>query len=228
MAEVLQKRCDRQHEHQALVGGRCAAAAFYALGLIRAIIKGIRKTKNTMKAKEGKKKLINSTKVTGDKEVGVEVSGLKVSSIKKSGVGHVEIIWDDSNLKAEYKDECTGDILPPKLIKEAIIEELSYFNGRVLEVCTKDEMHKYKDPKLVRSPWVLCSKGDHQEPDVRARMVACEVNHEGTREEAFYAGTPPLEAENILCHARVCFKSNQGRCALETVICRCAQGLFQW
>ena len=110
--------------------------------------------------------MINSSKVTGDKEVEVEVSGLKVSSIKKSAGGHVEMIWDDSNFKAEYKDECTGDILPPKLIKEAIIEELSYFNGRVWELCTKDEMHKYNDPKLVSSRWVLCNKSDSQEPDV--------------------------------------------------------------
>ena len=165
-----------------------------------AIIKGIRKTENAMKAKEGMNQLISSTKVTGDKEVEVEVSGLKVSSIKKSAGGHVETIWDDSNFKVEYKDECTGDILPPKLIKEAIIEELSCFSGRVWEVCTKDEMHKYKDPKLVRSRWVLCNKGDHQEPDVRARLVACEVNHKGTREEAFHASTPPLEANTIVFH----------------------------
>ena len=92
---MLQKRCDRQHEHQALVGGRCAAAAFYPLCLIRTIIKGIRKTNNVMRAKEGKKKLINSTGVRDDKEVEVEVSGLKVSSIKKSAGGHVEVICDD-------------------------------------------------------------------------------------------------------------------------------------
>ena len=52
MAEMLQKRCDRQHEHQALVGGPCAAAAFYPLGLICAIITGIRETKNAMRAKK--------------------------------------------------------------------------------------------------------------------------------------------------------------------------------
>ena len=50
---------------------------------------------------------------------------MKVSSIKKSAGGHVEEIWDDSNFKAGYKDECTGDILLQKLIKEAIIEKLS-------------------------------------------------------------------------------------------------------
>ena len=101
MAEMLQKRCERQHEHQALVGGRIAAAAFYPLGLKRAIIKGIRKTKNARRAKEGEKKLINSTEVEGDKEVEVDISSFKVSPIKKSAGGHAEVIWEDSNFKAE-------------------------------------------------------------------------------------------------------------------------------
>ena len=78
-----------------------------------------------MRAKEGKTKLINLTKVQGDNGVEVKVSGLKVSSIKKFAGGHVEVIWDDSNFKDEYKDECTGDILPLELIIEAIIEELT-------------------------------------------------------------------------------------------------------
>ena len=47
---------------------------------------------------------------------------------------------------------------------------------------------------------MLCNKGDHQEPYVRARLVACGLNHKGTREEAFYASAPPLEAKNILFH----------------------------
>ena len=34
-------------------------------------------------------------------------------------------------------------------------------------------------------------------PDVRARLVACEVNH-GTKDDAFYAATPPLEAKKLL------------------------------
>jgi hypothetical protein len=44
MAEGLDKRCDRSHRHQHLVGGRAAAAAFYPLPLVRAILRGIRAT----------------------------------------------------------------------------------------------------------------------------------------------------------------------------------------
>ena len=45
--------------------------------------------------------------------------------------------------------------------------------------------------KVVRTRWVLCNKGDDIEPDVRARLVACEVNHGGDAGGAFYASTPP-------------------------------------
>ena len=40
--------------------------------------------------------------------------------------------------------------------------------------------------------------GDAQSPDIRARLVACEVNHDGTREDSYFASTPPLEAKRML------------------------------
>ena len=46
MSKLLQKRCKKDHKHQPLVSGRCAAAAFYPARLIRTIIKGIRATKD--------------------------------------------------------------------------------------------------------------------------------------------------------------------------------------
>ena len=42
----------------------------------------------------------------------------------------------------------------------------------------------------------MCNKGDLQNPDVRARLVACEVNDH--KSDAFFAGTPPLEAKKLL------------------------------
>ena len=58
-------------------------------------------------------------------------------------------------------------------------------------------MSKFKDAKLVRCRWVLCNKGDATTPDVRARLVACEVNH-GSKDDKFYASTPPLESKKML------------------------------
>ena len=52
--------------------------------------------------------------------------------------------------------------------------------------------------ELVRSKWVMANKGDSKEPDVRARLVGCEVNKGGEKVDAFYATTPPLETKHIL------------------------------
>ena len=46
--------------------------------------------------------------------------------------------------------------------------------------------------------WVMANKGDSSEPDVRARLVGCEVNKGGEKESAFHASTPPLEAKKML------------------------------
>ena len=37
----------------------------------------------------------------------------------------------------------------------------------------------------------MASKGDSKEPDVRARLVGCEVNKGGEKVDAFDASTPP-------------------------------------
>ena len=44
----------------------------------------------------------------------------------------------------------------------------------------------------------MANKGDSKEPDVRARLVGCEINKGGEKVDALYASTPPCEAKNIL------------------------------
>ena len=59
-------------------------------------------------------------------------------------------------------------------------------------------MKTVPDYILVRSRWVMANKCDSKEPDVRARLVGCEVNKGGEKVDAFYDSTPPLEANSIL------------------------------
>ena len=99
--------------------------------------------------------------------------------------------------KARYIDEYTGKVLDTHMIQSAIMEELDYFNDREWEVETKEDMLKNPDHLLVRSRWVSCNKGDAMNPDIRARLVACEVNR-GDKHDAFSAPTPPLEAKKML------------------------------
>ena len=44
MLECLSKRCSGKHQHQALMGGKAAAAAYYPLDLITEILRGMRNT----------------------------------------------------------------------------------------------------------------------------------------------------------------------------------------
>ena len=215
MAKMLQKRCPKIHQHQQLVGGRCANAAFYPLGLIKAILRGIRNTAiadgmSTAGSSEGAT-AIKAMQLSSDEVMAIMNSSNKPgqipyansvvapqSSARLSTGGKIPIAYTSDHFKGQYLDEYTGEVLPEALIRAAIVEELNYFNERVWELTTKDEMHKYKDFIFVRSRWVNCNKGDSEDPDCRARLVACEVNKTGEKNDLFYASTPPLEAKKAM------------------------------
>ena len=95
-----------------------------------------------------------------------------------------------------YSDEYTGEVLPTDKVREAIRDELQYFCQTVWRGCSMAEAHSVQDGKIIPSRWVLCNKGDAEHPDVRARLVGCEVNT--YKDDSFYASTPPLESKRML------------------------------
>ena len=121
----------------------------------------------------------------------------KVDSVPKMKGGKLPVIFKEQNFKKRYVDEYTGEELPPPLIRAAIEDELMYFNSKVWQVCSKAEMEQVPDHILVRCRWVLCNKGDTARPDVRARLVATEINKDGPIAH-FAASTPPLEGKKAL------------------------------
>ena len=56
------------------------------------------------------------------------------------GGGKKEKIRLDSNFKDKYVDEYTGEIPNPELFHEAIVNELSYFNGKVWQLTSAKEV----------------------------------------------------------------------------------------
>ena len=218
MAAELGQRCDRSHVHQQLVGGRAANAAFYPLGLIRAILNGIRNTALAEGASEGIHKdqrvAINAMKHCALEQATIDAvmnsdgrpgqiqfeasTVAPASAVKMVKGGMLPVSYTSDHFKPKYLDEYTGEILPDKLIHSAIVEELNYFNERVWEITTKSEMNQCADHIFVRSRWVMCNKGDSAEPDCRARLVACEVNKTGEKNDLFHASTPPLEAKKAM------------------------------
>ena len=108
------------------------------------------------------------------------------------------VTYSSENLLARYLDEYTGEVLDPELIFTAIREELDYFNYRVWQLELKSDMMQKPDSVFVRSRWVMCNKGDLRNPDVRARLVACEIHKGGEKPDAFFASAPPLQAKKCL------------------------------
>ena len=145
------------------------------------------------------------------------------SSVPKVNGGVVPIQYDQKNFKDRYFDEYTGEILAPHLIRPAVEDELNYFNSKVWQLSTTEEMEKVPGHILVRSRWVLCNKGDAESPDVRARLEACELN-KGDRNDAFSASTPSgREARSII---PLYFRAQEKRKASEDKLCRHSQSLF--
>ena len=92
-----------------------------------------------------------------------------------------------------YRDDLTGQLLPPDLVRAARAKELEYFNAK--EVWLKRPVGEArrvtgKPPISVR--WVDVNKGENQCPNIRSRLVARQIRQAG--EDAIFAPTPPLEA----------------------------------
>ena len=199
MAEGLDKRCDRSHRHQHLVGGRAAAAAFYPLPLVRAILRGIRATADAERFRdEGKAERLEYAHAMASTQGSVPPEGgdeFPSSHITRTNGGKVKVDYTDDSFRPRYIDEYTGEVLTPSLIRAAIVEELNYFNDNQiwqLEVLSK--VKASAEAVRVRTRWVLCNKGDASNPDMRARLVACEVNKTG-KKDAFDASTPPGKSQ---------------------------------
>ena len=66
-----------------------------------------------------------------------------------------------------------------------------------------------RDNQNIPSRWVLCNKGDAEHPDVRARLVGCEINT--YKDDSLYASTPPLEAKRKLLSECATHGRNNGK-----------------
>ena len=220
MVDALDARCDKSHKHQHLVGGRAADAAFYPPKLLRAILRGMAMTRDASNGVrllcENEKSFLDSfnnfvnaisretvpSKTTApDDSAGTDSfpsadGTTRTSSIPLVGGGSMPIEYSSHNFKTVYKDEYTGEELPNGLVRAAMEEELNYFNLHVWDAVEKKLAYRTDDFKLVRMRWVICNKGDDREYDVRARLVACEINTYKTDE--YFASTPPLEAKRLL------------------------------
>lgn len=141
MAGRLRTRCDHSHEHQHLLGGRAADAAFYRLRLITEIRRGIRDTKDAAEKHDHDHTLLDasigsfhdmSTSIAFavQQEDHKASSGPRTAMFKMADGTSRKLNLSDS-FKPRYKDECTLEQIPSSWVEEAIQGDVDYFNGGV-------------------------------------------------------------------------------------------------
>lgn len=92
-----------------------------------------------------------------------------------------------------YRDDLTGQVLDPALVKIARQKELDFFESK--EVWTRrpiEESRRRTGKPPISARWVGVNKGDDMTPNIRSRLVARQIRQAG--EEAIFAPTPPLES----------------------------------
>ena len=209
MLKRLSTRCKKDHEHQHLLGGRAKDAENYSPKLILEILRGMRDTADLEEEwgdeteKDIDSAMINSSLFHSPKfsslaaayramDVEEETRALKVKC--KYGNGKNEMLT--LKFKDVYKDEYTCESLPIGHVRRSMHDELQYFCDKVWVAVPLSEAQNDAEGKIIGSRWVNSNKNDINDPDVRCRLVAQEVNLHA--DDSFYAATPPLEAKRLL------------------------------
>ena len=192
MIKQLSQRClgkngdcsrARGGTHQQCRGRIARMAAVYSFKLCRAILVGFRNQLRTDgKFEDGFVGIMESF----DKEQ-EEYDQYRMSDTS-GAIFHIQV----SN-EPVYRDDLTGQPLPPELVRAARAKELEYFGAKkVWEKRAFSEARKVTGRPPITVRWVDVNKGDNQNPNIRSRLVARQIRQAG--EEAIFAPTPPLEA----------------------------------
>jgi len=132
---------------------------------------------------------------------------LRAAAISDRPVSEEPDLADFLQYKSEYFDTVTGVQLDRKATIVAMQEEVKYmkeigvWQERSWETSreAREELKKegIEVDVEVYSKWVTCNKGDLSSPDIRSRLVACEVKGSSASSLDFFSATPPLEVLRI-------------------------------
>ncbi|CAK0829612.1 unnamed protein product, partial [Prorocentrum cordatum] len=170
--------CDGSHEHVHLLERRAKAAERYPLGLVKAILKGIR---NELKIGKG------------------------IHAFEVGQTAEEPEILDQATEEemATFYDGIGGAVLDPVGVKNARMDEMGYMSRLgVFERRKISEALQVTGTKPLPSGWVDTNKGDDQKPELRSRLVAKETRKLSTLgpkdAAATFAATPPLEGLRMI------------------------------
>ena len=211
MAQRLDIQCDRNHTHIPLNGKNLANASFYPEQLRLAVLRGMRDQADMEDRNEpnidDERNLAEVRAYQCRSDLAKSVAALCAEAHKmkeelpvvadfKLRDGTVRKVDLSATMKSKYVDEYTREELPLAQVRDAIADELSWLNDEVWEGSWKHDVDLEDDAIVVGTRWVACNKGDQENPDVRMRLVAQEVNT--YHEEAYFAATPPIECKRAL------------------------------
>ena len=181
MLSRLSARCPGDHEHQHLIGGRAANAAFYPPELITNILRGMRDTADAeyMEVDEdvSMDTAMHSAGALHDIPACSIGAAYRESDLSHTNAqrrvtfkflnGYSSKIDLNKNFRDKYKDEYTSEMLPQEETKAAILDEIAYFCDHVFRGVTYEEAINDPEGKIIGSRWVNSNKGDAENPDVR-------------------------------------------------------------
>ena len=169
MAKRLRQRCNGKlgvcgraegGKHTQCRGKTARLAAVYHFKLCRAVLMGFR----DQLRKDG----IYTDGFVGLLETRSEQCDMPVYKLTDvdGAILHVRI-GDDEPI---YKDDLTGQLLPPELVRAARAKELEYFNAKeVWEKRPMGESRRVTGNPPISVRWVDVNKGDNQCPNIRSR-----------------------------------------------------------
>ena len=213
MLARLDRKCPRDHQHQPLLSGRAHAAERYPDELLLEILRGMRDEEDQAMLREEEEEqdyhriaAINST--FDDPNLyspSMSYQFARQTALCAMQSTKTNLTYTDGSttqhpigghFKEAFYDEYTREVLPQELIQQAMSEEMEYFCKHVWQIASFEDAKKDVDATFIGGRWVNCNKGDTQQPKVRARYVATEVNNED--DSTYFAATPPLEALRLL------------------------------
>ena len=174
IAERLQVRCDRSHEHIVLMGGIARQAAAYPPRLVDTVLVALKQELEDL----GQLNAMDGGGPTADEP-------------------SLEEEWAET-----FYDEVSGALLDPALVKQARKLEVDYMHQlKVYEEASLEEWQA-SGCRLIPMRWLDINKGDSETVNIRSRAVLQETRRRsdlGPNDIAStFAAAPPLEGLRMM------------------------------
>lgn len=183
----MSRKCDRNHKHAVLAGGRRTKdAQVYPDKLCVEIVKAVKKQKEW--DAKGVKPIAFLYNMNGQEKNNFKIPEEEPECDDTNN--NLEVAWDD----------VSGKYLNPDEVRKARAAEIEYYRKMgVYKKVPITECLAKTGQRPIGVRWVDVDKGDRDRPNYRSRLVA--KQYRGQKDDDLYAATPPIEALRIVVSA---------------------------